>query len=98
MKLLGALLESQPFIALFLTIGLDYSAGNIRLADFFLGVGVILFCRPANRHCTEVPASECRPSSKARPFLAANDYARTDDRLNLFMLKAVPSGRGEGFY
>jgi hypothetical protein len=38
MKLLGALLESQPFIALFLTIGLCYgSAIATRAHDFYPG-------------------------------------------------------------
>jgi putative transport protein len=40
---LSALLNSQPFIALFLAIGLGYAAGNIRVAGFSLGVGAVLF-------------------------------------------------------
>jgi putative transport protein len=43
MELLGALLNSQPFVALFLTIGLGCLAGNIRIAGFSLGVGAVLF-------------------------------------------------------
>ena len=43
MASLSALLNSQPFIALFLAIGLGYAAGNIRVAGFSLGVGAVLF-------------------------------------------------------
>jgi putative transport protein len=43
MEWLGALLNSQPFIALFLAIGLGYAAGNIQIAGFSLGVGAVLF-------------------------------------------------------
>ncbi len=43
MAWLSALLNSQPFIALFLAIGLGYAAGNIRVAGFSLGVGAVLF-------------------------------------------------------
>ena len=43
MEWLSALLNSQPFIALFLAIGLGYAAGNIRVAGFSLGVGAVLF-------------------------------------------------------
>ena len=43
MELLGTLLNSQPFVAVFLAIGLGYAAGNIRIAGFSLGVGAVLF-------------------------------------------------------
>jgi putative transport protein len=43
MEWLGSLLNSQPFIALFLAIGLGYAAGNIQVAGFSLGVGAVLF-------------------------------------------------------
>jgi putative transport protein len=43
MDWLGSLLNSQPFIALFLAIGLGYAAGNIQVAGFSLGVGAVLF-------------------------------------------------------
>jgi putative transport protein len=43
MEWLSALLNSQPFIALFLAIGLGYAAGNIKIAGFSLGVGAVLF-------------------------------------------------------
>jgi putative transport protein len=43
MEWLGSLLNSQPFIALFLAIGLGYAIGNIQIAGFSLGVGAVLF-------------------------------------------------------
>jgi putative transport protein len=43
MDWLGALLNSQPFIALFLAIGLGYAVGNVQVAGFSLGVGAVLF-------------------------------------------------------
>src|SRR5262245_3817977 len=43
MEWLGALLNSQPFVAVFLAIGLGYAAGNINIAGFSLGVGAVLF-------------------------------------------------------
>jgi putative transport protein len=43
MEWLGALLNSQPFVALFLAIGLGFAVGNIRVAGFSLGVGAVLF-------------------------------------------------------
>src|SRR5262245_3024379 len=43
MEWLGTLLNSQPFIALFLAMGLGYAAGNIKVAGFSLGVGAVLF-------------------------------------------------------
>jgi putative transport protein len=43
MEWLGALLNSQPFVAVFLAIGLGYAAGNIKIAGFSLGVGAVLF-------------------------------------------------------
>ncbi len=43
MEWLGSLLNSQPFIALFLVMGLGYAAGNIQVAGFSLGVGAVLF-------------------------------------------------------
>ena len=43
MEWLGALLNSQAFVAVFLAIGLGFAVGNIRLAGFSLGVGAVLF-------------------------------------------------------
>jgi len=43
MEWLSALLNAQPFLALFLAIGLGYAAGNIKVAGFSLGVGAVLF-------------------------------------------------------
>ena len=43
MEWLSGLLNSQPFIAIFLTVGLGYAVGNIRIAGFSLGVGAVLF-------------------------------------------------------
>ena len=43
MQWLGAFLNSQPFVAVFLAIGLGFAVGNIRIAGFSLGVGAVLF-------------------------------------------------------
>jgi putative transport protein len=43
MEWITTLLNSQPFIAVFLAIGLGYAAGNIKVAGFSLGVGAVLF-------------------------------------------------------
>jgi len=43
MELIGAFLNTQPFVAVFLAIGLGYAAGNIKIAGFSLGVGAVLF-------------------------------------------------------
>src|SRR5262245_64694834 len=43
MEWISALLNSQPFIAVFLAIGLGYAVGNIKVAGFSLGVGAVLF-------------------------------------------------------
>lgn len=43
MDMIGAFLDSQFFIALFLVIGLGYAAGRIRIAGFSLGIGAVLF-------------------------------------------------------
>ena len=43
MEWLSDLLNAQPFIALFLVIGLGYAVGNIQIAGFSLGVGAVLF-------------------------------------------------------
>jgi hypothetical protein len=43
MEWFGSLLNSQPFIALFLVMGLGYAVGNIQVAGFSLGVGAVLF-------------------------------------------------------
>ena len=43
MEWLSSLLNSQPFIALFLVMGLGYAVGNIQVAGFSLGVGAVLF-------------------------------------------------------
>ncbi|MDJ0894976.1 MAG: TrkA C-terminal domain-containing protein [Alphaproteobacteria bacterium] len=43
MEALGAFLDSQPFIALFLVIGLGYACGRISIAGFSLGIGAVLF-------------------------------------------------------
>jgi len=40
---IGHFLGSQPFIALFLVIGLGYAAGRINIAGFSLGIGAVLF-------------------------------------------------------
>ena len=43
MEWLSGLLNSQPFIAVFLAVGLGYAVGNIKIAGFSLGVGAVLF-------------------------------------------------------
>lgn len=43
MDILKALLEQQPMIALFLTIGIGYLVGEINIKGFTLGVGAVLF-------------------------------------------------------
>ena len=43
MRMIGAFLDAQPFIALFLVIGLGYAAGRVRIAGFSLGIGAVLF-------------------------------------------------------
>src|SRR5262249_19720977 len=43
MEWLSALLNSQPFVAVFLAIGLGYAVGNVKIAGFSLGVGAVLF-------------------------------------------------------
>ena len=40
---MSAFLESQPFIALFLVIGLGYAAGRVCIGGFSLGSGAVLF-------------------------------------------------------
>lgn len=43
MENLGIFLNSQPFIALFLVIGLGYAAGQIKIGGLSLGIGAVLF-------------------------------------------------------
>ncbi len=43
MEALGAFLDSQPFITLFLVIGVGYACGRISIAGFSLGLGAVLF-------------------------------------------------------
>lgn len=43
MDFLRTLLETQPMIALFLTIGIGYVVGEINIKGFTLGVGAVLF-------------------------------------------------------
>src|SRR5262245_15244168 len=43
MEWMSALLNSQPFVALFLAIGIGYAVGNLSIAGFSLGVGAVLF-------------------------------------------------------
>jgi putative transport protein len=43
MDSIGAFLDSQPFIALFLVISLGYAVGRINIAGFSLGNGGVLF-------------------------------------------------------
>ena len=43
MESITNLLNTQPFIAVFLAMGLGYAAGNIKVAGFSLGVGAVLF-------------------------------------------------------
>ena len=40
---IGAFLESQPFIALFLVVCLGYAVGKISIAGLSLGSGAVLF-------------------------------------------------------
>jgi putative transport protein len=40
---IGAFLNGQPLLALFLVIGLGYAVGRISIAGFSLGIGAILF-------------------------------------------------------
>lgn len=40
---IGAFLDAQPFIALFLVVGLGYALGRVRVAGFSLGIGAVLF-------------------------------------------------------
>src|SRR3954466_14677018 len=43
MEALAAFLESQPMLALFLTIAVGYLAGEINIKGFSLGAGAVLF-------------------------------------------------------
>jgi putative transport protein len=43
MEFVKGLLEQQPLMALFLTIGIGYLAGEINIKGFSLGVGAVLF-------------------------------------------------------
>ncbi len=43
MEIIGTFLNSQPFIALFLVIGLGYAVGKISISGFSLGIGAVLF-------------------------------------------------------
>ncbi|MBS0500076.1 MAG: YidE/YbjL duplication [Proteobacteria bacterium] len=43
MQAIGAFLDTQPFIALFLVVGLGYAVGRITVAGFSLGIGAVLF-------------------------------------------------------
>ena len=43
MDIMSAFLNSQPFIALFLVIGLGYAAGRVSIGGFSLGSGAVLF-------------------------------------------------------
>ena len=43
MDSIGAFLDSQPFIALFLVISLGYAVGKISVAGLSLGAGAVLF-------------------------------------------------------
>ncbi len=43
MQAIGAFLDAQPFIALFLVIGLGYALGRVQVAGFSLGIGAVLF-------------------------------------------------------
>ena len=40
---IGAFLDAQPFIALFLVVALGYVVGQISIAGFSLGAGAVLF-------------------------------------------------------
>lgn len=43
MQSIGAFLDGQPFIALFLVVGLGYALGRVSVAGFSLGIGAVLF-------------------------------------------------------
>jgi len=43
MQSIGAFLDSQPFIALFLVVGLGYALGRVTIGGFSLGIGAVLF-------------------------------------------------------
>ncbi len=43
MESIASFLTSQPFITLFLVIGLGYAAGKITIFGFSLGIGAVLF-------------------------------------------------------
>ena len=43
MQAIGTFLDAQPFIALFLVIGLGYALGRVQVAGFSLGIGAVLF-------------------------------------------------------
>ena len=43
MQAIGSFLDAQPFIALFLVVGLGYALGRVRVAGFSLGIGAVLF-------------------------------------------------------
>ena len=43
MEHFGLFLNTQPFIALFLVIGLGYAAGQIKIGGLSLGIGAVLF-------------------------------------------------------
>jgi putative transport protein len=43
MSTIGAFLDGQPLLALFLVIGLGYAFGRISIAGFSLGIGAVLF-------------------------------------------------------
>jgi len=43
MESIGIFLNSQPFIALFLVIGLGYAVGQIKIGGLSLGIGAVLF-------------------------------------------------------
>lgn len=43
MQAIGTFLDAQPFIALFLVVGLGYAVGRITVAGFSLGIGAVLF-------------------------------------------------------
>jgi putative transport protein len=43
MEAIGAFFNTQPFIALFLVIGLGYAVGKINVGGFSLGIGAVLF-------------------------------------------------------
>ena len=43
MQAIGAFLDTQPFIALFVVIGLGYALGRVRIGGFSLGIGAVLF-------------------------------------------------------